>query len=248
MLKISICTMMMILNLAKADPIQGLVEQITGMRAELEASNLEIEAITKEQQTQIDLWTQKKTELLAALHKEQLRRMQLTEKIKIRKNHVDQKNQANPKATHDFIAWISEAEAWVRRSIPFRTEQRIQILENLKARSQGGLESAESLAAELWQFYEQELKMGGDNEFRIIDVQTENGVQKAQVVRLGLFAMVAATPDGHIRKAVRKNSQWSLEPVSGYERDDFARMIKNMSAKKESGLFIVPSPDKTELL
>lgn len=234
--------------LGSAADISSLMKQIVDLRADLEILSQDVDQNSKEKQAQVDLWLQKKSELQASLQKEQLRSLQIAEKIKALASRIKIQDQKDPKSQEQLAKWIGNAETWVRTSLPYRRESRITTLLDLKKRSQRGLESQESLAAELWQFYENELKMSGDNEFRIVEIQTSSGPQKAEVARLGLYTMYAALPNGQVKQSVLNGGTWTLQDLEGEDLQSAVRLLNNLKAKKESGLYRMPRNQGTEKL
>lgn len=233
-------------TVVNASDVSSLMKQLVELRSELETLSLEVDQTAKEHQAQIELWVQKKTELQSALQKEQLRRLQISEKTKALTSRLRAEEQKSPKDQNRLVQWIQSAESWVQSSLPYRRDSRLRTLSELKRRAERGLESQESLAAELWQFYESEIKMSGDNEFRIVDLETSSGSQKAEVARLGLYSMYAVFPDGQVKEAALKDQTWSMRDLQGENKENALRLIQNLKAKKESGLYRFTKSERTE--
>jgi hypothetical protein len=221
-----------------------MMNQLVSLRSDLETSNRELEADLKQKQAELDLWTQKKLELEGQVQKESLRKMQIDEKISRLESRVKREGKMNPKALPTFNQWLAKAHDWVQSSLPFRTEQRLAALDALKERAARGHESLESLTSELWLFLESEMKMASDNEFRL----TEVGGGKAEVARLGFFALFAKTPDGKVQKAQLHDGKWAMSTLSGSDQDNALRLINNMKSKKDSGLYQLPLESGKERL
>jgi predicted RNase H-like nuclease (RuvC/YqgF family) len=221
---------------AFAADVPALMNQLVGLRAELETANRELETDLKQKQSELDLWTQKKLELEGQVQKESMRKMQLDEKIARLEARVRREGKQNPQALPQFNKWLEQAQSWVESSLPFRHEQRLATLHTLKERAARGLESLEGLTSELWLFLETEMKMAGDNEFRITDAPGG----KAEVARLGFFAMITKTSDDKLQRAVFRDGKWTMDTLSGSDRESAVRLISNMKSKKDSGLYQLP--------
>jgi len=216
-------------NLNAAAGVPELMKGLVDIRADLETLNREIESAQKEHQAELDLWLQKKLELESSLQREQLRRLQLSEKTNRLALRVKSDSKTNPQAKNRLLAWIAEGRKWVDASLPFRREHRLETLNALQQRAERGLESIESLAAELWLFYEGEFKMAGENEFKIID--------NKEVVRLGWAAMYSRDAQEQIHQAIFADGEWISQPAPDANREDLRRLFQNMKAKKKSGLY-----------
>jgi hypothetical protein len=230
-------------SLAYAD-VPSLMKNLVSLRSDLEMLNREIESVQKEKQSELDLWNQKKLELEAALQKETLRQLQLSEKTERLASRVKSQSKTDPEARRDLLKWIEQARTWVASSLPFRRAHRLESVGALEEKVNGGLESLESISAELWAFYDSELKMAADNEFRLLDIaEGEQSPIKFEVVRLGLFAMFQRDAAGVVHQHVLKDDQWTKRPVSDSQRSEINRLFGNMKAKKDSGLYNISFDD-----
>ena len=231
---------------AQADTAQ-MMKDLVKMRAELETMNREMESLQKEKQNELELWTNKKLELEASVQKEHLRKLQLDEKISRLAQRVKSERKANPEAKTLFLTWLDKAHVWVNESLPYRKAQRLAVLASLNERGNRSLESYEVLSSELWMFYESELKMATDNEFRIVEVEIDEVPKKAEVARLGLYAMFSRTPDGVLRQSIFENGRWITSVLEAGRESDVVRLLTNMKAKKETGFYQLPLASKEVL-
>lgn len=235
-------------SLAHAD-VPDLMKNLVGLRSDLEMLNREIESVQKEKQSELDLWNQKKLELEAALQKETLRQLQLSEKTDRLASRVKSQSKADPEAKRDLLKWIEQARAWVSTSLPFRRAHRLETLGSLEEKVENGLESLESISAELWTFYDSELKMAADNEFRLLDIaEGVEAPKKYEVVRLGFFTMFQRDAEGSVHQYVLKNDEWIKRPASEAQRPEINRLFGNMKAKKDSGLYSISLGDSKGVL
>lgn len=229
--------------LASAD-VPALMNKIVQLRSELESSNRELEAELKSRQAELDLWQQKRLELEGQMQKESLRTLQLDEKVKRLASRVKSDAKADPTGTSALNTWLDQAENWVRSSLPYRRGPRGEIIQSLRERLKRGLESPEILSAELWQFYDSEMKMALDNEYRITEVED---VGKAEVARLGLYTLFAKSAEGSIRQAVMENGRWSMKPVDSTTESDAERLLQNLKSKKDQGLYSIPAAQSIQV-
>jgi alpha-L-arabinofuranosidase len=111
-------------------------------------------------------------------------------------------------------------------------------VESFKTRLASELESLENLSAEVWAFIETEMKSGLETEYRVTEVETSRGLEKAEVVRLGHYAMFAALPKGEVQEAHRAAESWTMKPVeSDSRKQEVLRLINNVKSKRKSGLY-----------
>jgi hypothetical protein len=220
--------------------VPALMKDIVALRAELETISRENESLQKEKSAELDLWVQKKLELEGLVQKETLRQLQLKEKAKLLGSKVKVEAKANPEGKAELLAWIANAQNWVQHSIPFRQNHRLAVLKSIEERTQAGLESVELLSAELWRFYEDEFKMAADNEYRITEAPATGGGKKAEVARLGLVAMYSRADDGTVEVHKKVEGKWLAQKLSAAESIEAVRLLDNLKAKKDSGLYSLP--------
>ncbi|MGE4131143.1 MAG: DUF3450 family protein [Bdellovibrionales bacterium] len=231
---------------AWADDVHNMTARLVGMRAELDSESRAAENELKEKQAELDLWLQKKMELESSVQKETLRGLQLQQKTVLLSQKVKRESSENPKERVELKAALQKVMKYVEVSLPYRQSERMSSLKRIEERLESGLESSETLAADLWMFLESEIKMAGDNEFRITEIATPRGVESAEVVRLGNFTMFALTPTHQVYRAEHLESGWSMQEVTAKsDQDEIRRLIGNVKSKKKSGLYALPLPKET---
>jgi hypothetical protein len=228
-------------SLAFAAPWEGLIQNLTQTRADLEGLSKETDSLQKEKQSELDQWQQRKTDLDSQVQREKLRELQLAEKVKRVDSRVRRENKADPAGQKKILVWIASLETWVQSSIPFQQNQRLQSLKNFKDRVNKGKESLEFILADLWQFMESEIKMAQTNEFIIMDISLDGAPKKAEVARLGVQSLFAITPDGKIYQAKKQSKEWTWISVnSSDEETSIQLLVKNLKSKNYSGYYFLP--------
>jgi hypothetical protein len=220
---------------------EGLIQNLTQTRADLEGLAKETESLQKEKQAELDQWQQRKIDLDTQVQREKLRELQLAEKTKRIDSRVRTQNKVDPAAQKKLLTWISGLETWVQSSIPFEHTQRLQNLKNFKDRVHKGNESLEFILADLWHFMESETKLAQTNEFIIMDITLDGVTKKAEVARLGVQSLFAITPDGKTLQAKRQKNEWSWVPVSASDEDTSIHLlVKNLKSKNFTGYYTLP--------
>ncbi len=224
---------------------ESFVSKLTQTRTEVETLSQEIDSLQREKQADLEQWTQRKTDLESQMQKEQLRSLQLTEKLKRLESRVKIQAKTDPAAQKRLLTWIERFEAWVPATIPFLHEARQLQLKNLKIRAQKAQEPIEFIFADFWAFVESEMKMAQSNEYKIVDIAFNGQTRKCEVARLGLQSLFVVTPDKNILKAVKEGTAWKWKDIDASEdQDSVLSLVKNLKNKNGAGYYQLPIDGK----
>ena len=238
MLALSLCSLLWFAPSTQANDTTQLMEKLVHLRGEIETLSRDLEAENKNWQAQLDLWQQKRLELEGHWQRETLRELQLKEKTNRLTVRVQSGEKKDPKSHALWRQWIADAKAWVNTSLPMQTAQRLQRLDNLNERAESGLEGIETLSAELWQFYESELKMAGEIEYKMTDGPSG---KKAETARLGVYALVTLDSDDQLHLIKKQGSEWKTLPLTEADSQTQARrLLQNVKGKRKAGLYDWP--------
>lgn len=220
---------------------EKMVDQITKTRAEIETLARQTDASSKKEQADIDLWSQKKTELESQLSREKMRGGQIGEKLKRLEARIKVDPKKDPAGKKKLLDWISAYEGTVAATIPFHIDKRVGTLKDLRARVEAGHEAQEFLLADFWGFLESEMKLSQSNDYRIVDVPINGVTKKCEVARLGLQALFVVTPTGQVLRAANNGAQWSWLDVNASEqKESVLTLVKNLKNKNSSGYYLLP--------
>ncbi len=234
-------------NLAVAETPK-ILSDLVSLRSEIEILGSEMDTSQKEKQAELDMWMQKRLEIESNLQKEKLRHVQIAER-KLRHSALTKAHEKmEPQGKSQLLDGIREAKNWVDNSLPFSKEQRKARLESLESRLERGLESPEILGAELWAFYESEIKLGTQNEFRIIDFDFPRGREKVEAVRLGLYTMFIRQVNGEMKEVVKGEDAWVTSTLSRKQEQEVVRLMEDLKQKKKSGVYFLPLSERSGAL
>ncbi len=224
-----------------ASPWEKMVDQITKTRAEIEVLAKQTDVTSKKEQAEVDLWSQKKTELEGQLAREKMRGGQIHEKLKRLEARIKVDPKADPAGKKKLHEWLATYETTLKATIPFHVEKRMAVLADLKKRLDLGHEPHEFVLADFWSFLESEMKLSQSNDYRIVDVTISGQTKKCEVARLGLQALFVVTPSGQVLRASNNGSQWSwIDVNSDEQKESVLTLVKNLKDKKTSGYYLLP--------
>ena len=108
---------------------------------------------------------------------------------------------------------IALLEQLVRDGIPFKREERLAELDEVRARVARRTLDPESAASRLWQFVEDELRLCEEVDLHRQVVEVDGVRTLSNVLRIGMLALFVEARDGYLR-AQRDDVGWSFSPVA----------------------------------
>lgn len=235
-----------ILQFSFASSWEKMVDQITKTRAEIENLAKQTDIIAKREQTEVDTWSQKKSELESQLTREKMRQKQIQEKLKRLEARIKVDPKTDPNGKKKILEWLSSYEATVLSTIPFHLDKRLASLKELRQRTEANHEPHEYILSDFWAFLESEMKLSQTNDYRIVDVSINGEVKKCEVARLGLQALFVLTPSGQVLKASNTGSKWGWVDIeSSEQKSSVLSLVQNLKNKNTSGVYLLPldTPD-----
>lgn len=238
---------MLFVQISFASNWEKMVDQITKTRAEIEVLAKQTDVVAKREQAEIDLWSQKKTEVESQLSREKMRQKQIQEKLKRLEARIKIDPKADPNGKKKILEWISTYEATVSGTVPFHIEKRMAVLADLKNRLDVGHEPHEYVLADFWSFLDSEMKLAQSNDYRIVDVMIDGKSKKCEVARLGLQALFVVTPSGQVLRASNNGTKWTwIDVDTDEQKSSVLNLVKNLKNKNTSGYYLLPL-DKADM-
>jgi hypothetical protein len=226
-----------------AAPISQLAEKVFELRSQIEKLGQDIEFNRKSNEAVIEPLLAKKAELIAQIEKENLRKIQIDEKIKsvaVRKSY--QNSESYKSEMLFLLSWVTGLIDYTQSQIPYRSAQRLEVLEDLQKKLQSHYYSNLQALDELVKISESELKLIQSKEFRVMPIMLGEKQVTAETVRLGLMQMAFGLPKNEYGYyEFTENNNWKPVLVkSSEEKEQIQRLIAHFKDKNTKGWFMVP--------
>lgn len=133
-------------------------------------------------------------------------------------------------------------EAHVRESIPFRSDERLEALAEIRRSLERGSLSSDRAAAQLWRHLREELRLARSSGLGRQVVPVAGEAILADVARLGLVALLVRLPDGRVgytRPQREGGYRFSLTEDPG-EVEAIARTFDALGRGRAPGRLLIP--------
>lgn len=220
--------------------LRQMSERLLTLRSEVETLTLESTADNKRRQAEVETLVQRKSELQMQLLKEEMRTAQIREKLSLESGRATQQSPSSTKDRESLQAAFNGIEKWIQQSLPFRREERMGALTNLRKRLENE-NAVEPIISQTWSLIDKEIKLTQENAFEIADLEFEDGRHKSEAMRVGMHQLYFKRADGKVGRFDRVEGQWKpiyLEDAA--LRQSIERLSQRLQKQKGHGYFELP--------
>jgi hypothetical protein len=223
---------------ADSDP---RAERLAALRGEVEAAShalrLDEAALAGRLQT-LDL---ARTELEVEIRQEELQLAQLQLQIDDTRAQVSADGEASSVLTPSVHAGLNALRPAIRDGIPYRVPERLAVLDELQAGLDGGTLTPHRAASRLWQTFEDELRLGRENNLDRQTIPLDGQDVLVDVARIGLVALFFRTADGQVGWAEQRGDSWTwVTAPDRTAKGDVLELFTALDKQIRVGAFTLP--------
>lgn len=232
---------------ADDETLENLSNKLIALRGEVEDLNSEINLRKAEHKQDMSyLWSQK-NETQAGLDSTQklIDRLQADLEKKIEENR--EKGETSETLKPVFMAQVDEVERYIQQSIPFKKQERLADLQDVKNQVSQNLISTQRGFNKLWSLVEDEIRLTRETGLyqQAIQVEGEASQQLVDIVRLGMMTMYFETPEGEFGQLTNQGQNWVFKIVSDREKSkQIEQIFDSLNKQVRTGLFTLPMSSK----
>lgn len=223
------------------DPTAELAERLIAMRGEVEALNRELELLREESRTTLAGLAAQRAELEAALGRQELALREQRERLERAKAAAAESGVGAEALVPVLIETLERLERFVRRALPFRIEDRLQAVADLRRQLEAGLIPPPRAANRLWALIEDELRIARENGIYSQTIPLGGERVLADVAKLGSVMLFFRTSDRRVGRAVPTEEGWRFELLQdGEDRERVLALFDALRKQIRQGFFVLP--------
>lgn len=227
-------------NALAAEDAAEMARKLAELRTEVE-SLAETYALEREAlRADLRAFEVRKAELEARVRQEERRLEELERTIARQRELLQSDDVANETLTPVVLTALDQVDASIRRSLPYRTQERLDAVDALRTDVEGGTMDPRRAVGRVWQLVEDELRLAREN---IVDKQVipvDGRDELAEVARLGRVAMYFQTGDGRVGQVLPDGDGWRYAVVSGDAALQIAELVDALKKQVRQGWFDLP--------
>ncbi|MDT0634343.1 DUF3450 family protein [Spectribacter hydrogenooxidans] len=225
---------------AAQDSIDNLSKQLIELRGEVEELNDELAGAKDQHRSRMNALARQRGEAEASLEQAQLQLDEVEGRMASAREDAEEAGADADQLEPVVMAIIEASESMVDSRLPFKRDERLAELDQIRSRVEQDVITPHKAINTLWAFYEDEIRLTGDNGLYQQTVRHDGEERLADVARLGMVMMFYRTSGGAYGNVVRDGDQWRYQPV-----DDSGRLVSELFQTFErqvrTGFFELPN-------
>ena len=220
---------------------QPLSERLIALRGEVEQLNGELELLREEQRSVLAGLNAQRAELRASVDRQQLLARDAETKRDAALAEAASRGASGDALTPTLLSAIDQLGNQVRGGLPFKIEERLAALDEMRLQINNGSLPPARAANRLWAFYEDELRLTRETGLHNQTVSVGGERVLAEVVKVGSMALYFRTPDGRYGQAVRGGQGWQFVLAESADAQrQIAELFDAQRKQIKQGLFTLP--------
>lgn len=222
------------------NPIDNLSERLIQMRAEVEQLNSELTSLREQHRNRMAGLARQRGQIEGAIEQAQLQVQQARSQLAAAKEKAKTAGADADELRPVVMAVLDETEEMVAASLPFKREERLAELEDLRSSLEQGVIGPHKAVNSLWVFYQDALRLTGDNGLYQQTVRIDGEEQLAEVARLGMVMMFYRTDEDHYGSVMRDQGDWVYRAIADEHRGLAADLFEAFQKQIRTGYFRLP--------
>lgn len=229
-------------TLSAADSVTNLTEELIELRSEVEALHAELDEEKDNLKSKMKSLAMQKSELEANIRREETRIKQLDDNIKKQRDLIAKNSEGSRKLVPMIVEAAGMLEKEIRDSLPFKKQDRLNALAEIKTGVQTSQFTPEKAANKLWAFYEDEIRLTKENGIFRQTVTLDGESRLVDVARVGMVAMYFKTSDDAYGYVTRQNGGWAyVVTEESDEHEQIAGLFDAFKKQIRTGFFTIPN-------
>ncbi len=216
--------------LATTEPIDKLAEELIKLRSSIETVHDEIEQNKDDFRSRIQSLNLMKSDLMATNQREELKIKQLHQQKNSAIDALKVKFSGNTDIQSLVEDTGSELKQYIISSLPFRSQERLQMVEKFEVEVKNNQVSPYKAANRIWGFIEDELRLQKDIGIYKQVIKVDGDEQLCELAKIGMMTFYFKSPNEKYGLVRKKDNQWVVSIVEDdtqkQKLDDIFVMLK----------------------
>lgn len=227
---------------APAQEATELSQRLIALRGEVEALNGELELLREEQRTTLQGLAAQKAELENSLKRQQLAQQEARDRVARMEAERGATLAAGDALSPVLLSAIGALRAQVAAGLPFKTDERLAVLDEIRDALATGQLPPHRAANRLWAFHEDEFRVVRETGLHQQTIRLGDEQVLAQVAKVGAVMLLFKAPDGRLGAARRGPTGWTWQETSDKaDQQRIAALFDALGKQIRQGYFELPA-------
>ncbi|MEX2498846.1 MAG: DUF3450 family protein [Wenzhouxiangellaceae bacterium] len=227
---------------AAQDSLDALAEELVSLRGQVESLNTDLNRMQEQHRAEMNSLAAQKGDLEATRRREELRIRQLEQDLAQNRERAREAGVAGEALIPVAYEIIDSMETRVRQGFPFKRDDRLTALEEIRSQIVSGAIDPPRAINRLWRLYEDELRITRDNGLYSQVIPLGGDRVLADIAKIGALAIYFQTRDGRSGFVTRAGEDWTFSIAEGRaERDQINALFDSLKKQIRTGYFELPN-------
>lgn len=227
---------------AAQDSLDALAEELVSLRGQVESLNTDLNRMQEQHRAEMNSLAAQKGDLEATRRREELRIRQLEQDMEQNRERAREAGVAGDALIPVAYRILDGMEARVRDGLPFKTEDRLTALKEIRSQIESGAIDPPRAVNRLWRLYEDELRITRDNGLYSQVIPLGGDRVLADIAKIGAVAIYFQTRDGRMGFVTRADDDWNFVVAeSGSDREQINALFDSLKKQIRTGYFKLPN-------
>ncbi|MDT8438641.1 MAG: DUF3450 family protein [Wenzhouxiangellaceae bacterium] len=222
--------------------LDALAEELVALRGEVESLNAELNRVQEQHRAEMNSLAAQKGDLEATVRRDELRVRQLEQDLEENRVRARAAGAAGEALLPVALQVIADLQAQIERSFPFKRDDRLTALAEIRSQAESGALSPPQALNRLWRLYEDELRLTRDNGLYSQVIPLGGNRVLADIAKVGAVALYFQTRDGRSGYVTGGPGDWAFTVAeSSAERDRIDTLFDSLKKQIRTGYFELPN-------
>jgi len=246
-----LCASLLVVTAAVGDTeLERMARELAGLRTQLDGLESQLQTERTRSLAELRSLESRRGALDQQLDAERVRKAAAEKKIEAKRGQLDHRTEKTDVLRPVLERNIDKLKAAIEAGLPYRREERLRELEELRTNIRSGRLDPETGTSRLWHFVEDELKLAGEVVRTKVPLHIGGERRLVDGVRIGMVALYVHDETGYSQLRRHDDGSWALEAVTDPEIQLQLRALFDNLAKQvieASYLLPLPAPLLTEV-
>ncbi len=227
-----------------ADNMEELARTLISIRGEVEDLQSQLESAKQNHKLRLESLNTQQTDLSVENQRQTVALEKLQQAIAKHKQDTEVFKQSETSLVPILSTTIGNLENTVRQGLPFKIEERLSVLADLKQQLQANALDGKKAANRLWAFIEDEILLSRENGIYSQTIELAGEKRLVEVAKIGSAMLYFRSEDQRSGKAVKQGDAWKfVEFTQQGDKEKIALLFDALKKQIRQGYFELPNPE-----
>ncbi len=226
-----------------ADTLENLAQTLISMRGEVEELQSQLDMEKQSHRTRMDALSSQMADLSVDNQRQEVAMEKLQQTLVKYEEASAQAKSGDEVLVPVVLAALDDLKQYVQDSLPFKTEERLAGLSELRTQVETRLLSPKKAANRVWSFVEDEIRLTRENGVYSQTINLGGEQRLVDVAKLGSMFLYFQANDNHYGMAIKQTGTWRfVELKNQEEKEQIALLFDSLRKQIRQGYFELPNP------